>query len=65
MVSAQEVEAAQTGAAVAEANQAAWTTQGGYRVLRAPFPGVITARFADPGALIQSATAGQTARCPS
>jgi len=64
MVSAQEVEAAQTGAAVAEANQAAVTTQGGYRVLRAPFAGVITARFADPGALIQSATAGQSGALP-
>src|SRR6266404_4978988 len=31
MVSTQEVEAAQTGAAVAEANQAALSTQGGYR----------------------------------
>ncbi|HEY2729240.1 MAG TPA: efflux RND transporter periplasmic adaptor subunit [Polyangia bacterium] len=64
MVSAQEVEAAQTGAAVAEANQAAWSTQGGYRVLRAPFAGVVTARFADPGALIQSATAGQSGALP-
>jgi RND family efflux transporter MFP subunit len=64
MVSAQEVEAAQTGAAVAEANQAALTTQGGYRVLRAPFAGVVTARFADPGALIQSATSGQTGALP-
>jgi RND family efflux transporter MFP subunit len=64
MVSAQEVEAAQTGAAVAEANQAALSTQGGYRVLRAPFAGVVTARFADPGALIQSATAGQSGALP-
>jgi RND family efflux transporter MFP subunit len=64
MVSAQEVEAAQAGAAVAEANQAAVATQGGYRVLRAPFAGVVTARFADPGALIQSATAGQTGALP-
>jgi len=64
MVSAQEVEAAQTGADVAEANQAAITTQGDYRVLRAPFAGVVTARFADPGALIQSATAGQSGALP-
>ena len=64
MVSAQEVEAAQAGALVAEANQAAVATQGGYRVLRAPFAGVVTARFADPGALIQSATSGQTGALP-
>jgi len=64
MVSAQEVEAAQAGALVAEANQAALSTQGGYRVLKAPFAGVVTARFADPGALIQSATSGQTGALP-
>jgi RND family efflux transporter MFP subunit len=64
MVSAQEVEAAQAGAAVAEANQAALATQGGYRVLRAPFAGVVTARFADPGALIQSATGAQSGALP-
>jgi RND family efflux transporter MFP subunit len=58
MVSAQEVEAARAGADVAEANEASISTQGGYRVLRAPFAGVITARFADPGALIQNAASG-------
>jgi RND family efflux transporter MFP subunit len=63
-VSAQEVEAAQAGADVAEANQAALTTQGGYRLLRAPFAGVVTARFADPGALIQSATGAQSGALP-
>jgi RND family efflux transporter MFP subunit len=64
MVSAQEVEAAQAGALVAEANQEALATQGGYRVLKAPFAGVVTARYADPGALIQSATSGQTGALP-
>jgi RND family efflux transporter MFP subunit len=64
MVSAQEVEAAQAGAAVAEANHEALSTQGGYRVLRAPFAGVVTARFADPGALIQSATGAQSGALP-
>jgi RND family efflux transporter MFP subunit len=58
MVSAQEVEAALANADVAEANQAALATQGGYRVIKAPFDGVVTARFADPGALM-TATAGQ------
>lgn len=58
MVSAQEVEAAQATADVAEANQAALATQGGYRVIKAPFAGVVTARFADPGALMAS-TSGQ------
>jgi RND family efflux transporter MFP subunit len=33
-------------------------------VLRAPFAGVVTARFADPGALIQSATGAQSGALP-
>jgi len=64
MVSAQEVEAARAGAEVAEANEQAVSTQGGYRVLRAPFAGVVTARFADPGALIQSAANGSSGALP-
>ncbi|HVZ73821.1 MAG TPA: efflux RND transporter periplasmic adaptor subunit [Polyangia bacterium] len=64
MVSAQEVEAAQANADVAEANEAALATQGGYRVIKAPFDGVVTARFADPGALIQTAAAGQSGALP-
>jgi RND family efflux transporter MFP subunit len=64
MVSSQEVEAAQANADVAEANQATLATQGAYRVIKAPFDGVVTARFADPGALIQTATAGQTGALP-
>ena len=36
----------------------------GYEVMRAPFSGTITARFVDPGALVQSATTNQTAAQP-
>jgi membrane fusion protein, multidrug efflux system len=64
MVSDQEVEAANANADVAEATQAGYTTQGAYRIIRAPFDGVVTARFADPGALIQAATAGQSGALP-
>jgi membrane fusion protein, multidrug efflux system len=60
VVSAQEMEQAQTTAAVASANEASLGTQRGYKTIRAPFDGVVTARFADPGALIQSAAAGQS-----
>ena len=35
-----------------------------YKVLRAPFSGVITARYADPGALVTNATANQTSALP-
>jgi multidrug efflux pump subunit AcrA (membrane-fusion protein) len=35
-----------------------------YRTLRAPFAGAVTARFADPGALIQSAAGAQAGALP-
>jgi membrane fusion protein, multidrug efflux system len=60
VVSAQEVEQALTTAAVADATEAAIGSQRGYKILRAPFDGIITARFADPGALLQSAANGQS-----
>ena len=49
---------------VADATQAALATQRGYRVIRAPFDGVISARFADPGTLIQSAANAQSGAVP-
>ncbi len=55
VVSAQELELGQASADVADATQAALNTQRDYRVIRAPFDGVVTARFADPGTLIQTA----------
>src|SRR5262249_54726336 len=39
-------------------------TQRGYRIIRAPFDGLVTARFADPGTLIQSAANGQSGAVP-
>ncbi len=64
VVSAQELELGQATADVADATQAAIGTQRGYRVIRAPFDGVISARFADPGTLIQSAATGQSGAVP-
>jgi len=64
MVSSQELDQAQASADVADATQAALATQRGYRIIRAPFDGVVTARFADPGALIQSAANGQSGAIP-
>ena len=64
VVSAQDVEAATSGADVAEAQAESLRTQDDYRTLRAPFAGTVTARFADPGALIQSATSGQSGALP-
>jgi RND family efflux transporter MFP subunit len=64
VVSKQETDLARANADVAEATQAYINTQRDYRTLRAPFDGVVTARFADPGALIQSAANAQTGAVP-
>ena len=64
IVSRQEGEDAQAAAKSAEANAAALRAQKEYQVIRAPFAGVVTARFADPGALMQSAATGQTTALP-
>jgi RND family efflux transporter MFP subunit len=64
VVSAQELEQGQAAADVAEATQAAVSNQRDYRVIRAPFSGVVTARFADPGTLIQSAANAQSGAVP-
>ncbi len=64
VVSAQELELGQASADVADATQASLATERGYRVIRAPFDGVVTARFADPGTLIQSAANAQSGAVP-
>jgi membrane fusion protein, multidrug efflux system len=64
VVAVQDVDAASAGADVAEAQEAALRTQDTYRTLRAPFAGIVTARFADPGALIQSAAGAQAGALP-
>jgi RND family efflux transporter MFP subunit len=46
---------AETDALVAENNVGALATTKAYQILRAPFAGRITARFADPGALVTNA----------
>src|SRR6202012_4593702 len=38
--------------------------QKSYEVLRAPFAGTVTARYADPGALVQAATGASTGALP-
>ena len=64
VVSAQELELGQATADVADATQATLATERGYRVIRAPFDGVVSARFADPGTLIQSAANAQSGAVP-
>lgn len=62
--SQQDAETKEAAAAMAEAQALAMEVTKGYQILRAPFGGVVTARFVDPGALIQSATSAQTTTQP-
>jgi len=63
-ISREDAEAKDAVARMAEANALAMETMKHYQVLRAPFGGVVTARFVDPGALIQSAANAQTTTQP-
>jgi RND family efflux transporter MFP subunit len=62
--SEQAAEDAETNVRLAEQQVAGLQTIAQYKTLRAPFAGVITARYADPGALVTNATANQTAALP-
>lgn len=64
VVSAAEAESQVGEAEVAEAQLATLAQQKAYETLRAPFAGTVTARFADPGALVQAATGAQTGALP-
>jgi membrane fusion protein (multidrug efflux system) len=64
VVSAQEAESQVGVAQVAEATVASLAQQKAYETLRAPFAGTVTARFADPGALVQNAANAQTGALP-
>lgn len=52
-ISAQEKELSETAVKVAKARLKSISDQQQYRVLRAPFAGTITARYADPGAVAE------------
>lgn len=62
--SADAADLSQSNADVAQATVSTLEVQKSYTTLRAPFNGTVTARFADPGALIQSATNAQTTALP-
>src|SRR5512140_3832822 len=63
-VSVQDREAAEEAVKVAKAALARAQVQQGYEILRAPFDGTVTARYADPGALLPAATGSTTAAQP-
>jgi RND family efflux transporter MFP subunit len=64
LVSQQEAEQAQSDADVSSARLQSQGVEKGYEILRAPFDGTVTARFADPGALVQNATSSQASALP-
>lgn len=63
-VSPEEADQARTEAAVARERLAGLEELRGYEEIRAPFNGTVTARFADPGALMQNAASSQTSALP-
>lgn len=64
LVSNQEAEQAQSDDEVAAAQYRAQDILKGYEIIRAPFAGTVTARFADPGALVQNAANSQSSALP-
>ena len=64
IVSPQEADQADADAAVARERYASLAQQQEFENLRAPFDGVISARYADEGALVQSAASSQTSALP-
>jgi membrane fusion protein, multidrug efflux system len=61
-ISAKEL--SETNLRMAEANVRQLETMKSYEILKAPFAGTVTARFADPGALIQNAATNQASSLP-
>ena len=64
LISDQEAEQAFSDADVAQARVESLKALKGYETVLAPFAGKITARYADPGALVQNAASSQTSALP-
>jgi RND family efflux transporter MFP subunit len=64
MISKQDADTAAADADVGEANVRSLAAQIDYETIRAPFAGMVVARYADPGALVQNAASSQTAALP-
>jgi membrane fusion protein, multidrug efflux system len=63
-ISKEDAETSETSVQMAEAQVQSLKEQMEYKNITAPFTGTITARFADPGALVQNATGAQTSAQP-
>ncbi len=64
VVSQQELDQAGGNLTMAQAELARIGALGGYESIRAPFDGIVTARFVDPGALIPAATGSTSSAQP-
>jgi len=63
-ISKEDAEASETAVKMVKAQVQSLKEQMAYKNLTAPFSGTITARYADPGALVQNATNSQTSAQP-
>lgn len=63
-ISVQNSERTETAALVAEQTAASLKAQKEYEIVKAPFDATVTARYADPGALLQNAANAQTTALP-
>jgi RND family efflux transporter MFP subunit len=63
-ISIEEEEGSETNVRMAEANVKSLTEQQQYKNIISPFAGTVTARFADPGALVQNAINSQSSALP-
>jgi RND family efflux transporter MFP subunit len=64
LVAPQTAEQSDADAEVSKQNLAALEQEKSYEVIRAPFSGTVTARYADPGALLQNAANSQSSSLP-
>ncbi len=64
LIAPEEAEQAETNAQVAAATVERLKALKDYELIRAPFAGTVTARYADPGALVQNAAGSQTSALP-
>lgn len=63
-IAPQDKELVETSVRVAESTVESLKQQQQYKNITAPFSGTVTARYADPGALVQNATSSQTSAQP-
>jgi membrane fusion protein, multidrug efflux system len=64
LASQQDTESVQSDAKISTARLHSQAIEKAYEMIRAPFDGTVTARYADPGALVQNATSSHSGALP-